>query len=252
VILVSAYLCLHASTSSQKLIESRAEVAQSARVALAMMTADLRAACVLSKEIEFLGVHRTLRDIEADNLDFATHNYSPRRPREGDYCGVSYFVDKSRESNQWSLWRRRNPTISPDPLSGGVREEIATGLRGLRMEYYDGLEWYDEWGETKDQRPQRGALQQAYNLSGLPEAVRITLWFDPNPRATAAAAAATGVVSEPSNKEPAEPPLVFQTVVRINLSATSQPMSSSSSDTSTNSPTGGPANNPGGNPGGPL
>src|SRR5207302_4017773 len=80
-ILVSAYLCMSACVSSQKLIEPRIEAFQSARVALAIMTADLRSACPLSKESEFVGMHRTLKDaeagkdVEADNLDFATHNY---------------------------------------------------------------------------------------------------------------------------------------------------------------------------------
>src|SRR5712692_6099094 len=59
-ILASAYLCLSSGLSSQKLIESRAEIAQSARVALARLTADLRGACPLSKDIAFLGMQRML------------------------------------------------------------------------------------------------------------------------------------------------------------------------------------------------
>src|SRR5258707_251491 len=87
-ILASAYLCLSSGLSSQKLIESRAEIAQSARVAMARLTADLRSACPLSKDIAFLGMQRTLGDVQADNLDFATHNYTPHRAGEGDFCQV--------------------------------------------------------------------------------------------------------------------------------------------------------------------
>jgi hypothetical protein len=43
-IVVSAYLCLNAAVSSQKMIEPRATVFQNARVAMALMAADLRCA----------------------------------------------------------------------------------------------------------------------------------------------------------------------------------------------------------------
>src|SRR6266498_3787519 len=72
ILLVGAYLCLSSGLASQKLIESRGEAVQSARVALALMSADLRGACPLSKDIQFLGMDRMLGDVEADNLDFAT------------------------------------------------------------------------------------------------------------------------------------------------------------------------------------
>src|SRR5437867_11011083 len=48
-ILVSAYLCLTSGLASRKLIESRAEAVQNARVAMALLSADLRCACPLSK-----------------------------------------------------------------------------------------------------------------------------------------------------------------------------------------------------------
>src|SRR5437016_3900826 len=56
-ILVSGYACLNAAVSSRKTIEPRLEVFQNARVAMAIMSADLRAACPLSKDYDFLGMH---------------------------------------------------------------------------------------------------------------------------------------------------------------------------------------------------
>src|ERR1700733_11890814 len=106
IILVASYLCLSAGVAGQKLIEPRTEVLQSARVALAMMSADLRSACSLSTDFDFVGEQRTIGEMEADNLDFATHYYMPALPGEGDYCQVSYYVEKSRESAHYSLWRR--------------------------------------------------------------------------------------------------------------------------------------------------
>ncbi len=235
-ILVSAYVCLQAGFSSQNLIEPRIEVFQSARVAMGLITADLRSACVLSKDSEFVGMHRMLGGAEADNLDFATHNYTPRRAREGDYCQISYFLEKEPRTGRFSLWRRRNPTIGLNPFSGGNREEIATGLTGLRFEYYDGWEWFDTWGDADGRGKQQFSRREKSNLYGLPEAVRITLSFDPNLRPTTT-----------ENKESNEPPLVFRTVARLNLSAASQqsaPASGSAAETdgqpAPGRPTGGP------------
>ena len=219
-ILVSAYLCLNAGFSAQKLIEPRAEIIQNARVALALMSADLRAACPLSKTDDFLGMTRTVGDIQADNLDFATHNYTPRRAREGDFCQESFYLDKDLETGQFSLWRRRNPTIALDALNGGSKEEIAKGVVGLKLEYFDGLDWYDSWGEVKSSDKKQNSASEKSNLSGLPEAVRITLLLDSNPKKKNPDIA--------TDEEKPEPPLVFQTIARLNLADASQNNPSSS------------------------
>jgi len=236
VILGSAYLCLRAAVASQKLIDTREEVLQNARVAMALLSADLRAACPLSKTIDLLGMHRMLGEVEADNLDFATHNYSPRHLREGDWCEVSYFLDKDAKSGSFSLWRRRDPTPDDEPLAGGNREEIAQNLLGLKFEYYDGFEWFDEWGDVEGRGKQNNSLKERSNLAGLPEAVRITLAFDSNPRATKAAGA--------ESTSP-EPPLILQTVARLNLAAAAARSTASAS--STNSAAASPSQ-PGQNP----
>jgi len=151
-ILVAAYVCLNAGLKGQKLIEPRVEIVQNARVAMAIVTADLRGACSLSQDYQFLGVRRQVGEMDADNVDFATHNYTPRRPREGDFCEESLYLDRDPETGQYSLWRRRNPTIAPDPLAGGSNEEIAKGLVGFRLEYTDGVEWFDTWGDINPRK----------------------------------------------------------------------------------------------------
>ena len=108
-ILLSSYMCLSSALASKKLIEPRIEVVQNARVAMAIISADLRSACPMAREFEFLGMHRVIGDITADNLDFGTHNYSPKRSGEGDFCQVSIFLDKDPESGEFVLFRRRNP-----------------------------------------------------------------------------------------------------------------------------------------------
>jgi hypothetical protein len=239
-ILVSAYLCFNAAISSQKLIEPRIDILQNARVAMALMTADLRAACPLSKDFELLGMHRTLGNMPADNLDFATHNYTPRRPREGDFCEVSFFLDKDPESGQLLLFRRRNPTIALDPLSGGSREELARGLRGLRFEYYDGIEWYDTWGEVEGKAKAESSYRYRGNLIGMPEAVRITLWFASKPGTKA---------TQTEETSGTEPPMVFQTVARLNLAGNSQLTAPGSGSPGNESETSGEATPGASNPG---
>lgn len=209
IILSASYVCLNAGLATQKLIEPRLQALQTARVTLALLSADLRCACPLSKEKEFIGMKRRLGEMDADNLDFGTHNYTPARAGEGDFCQVSYFVEKNPDTGEATLWRRRNPRIGVDPLAGGRREEIAKGLRQLKFEYYDGFDWYDTWGDT-DERTQvknDNSMKVRSNLTGLPDAVRIKLAIAPNPKTP------TERGAEPDE----DPPLVFETLVCLNL-----------------------------------
>jgi type II secretion system protein J len=200
VILVSAYLCLSAGTDSQRMVEARSDSAQSARVALAMIAAELRSAVPLSKEMEFIGMRRTVDEVDSDNLDFATRNYVPKTLGEADWCEVSYFVQKDQKTSEYVLYRRRDPTPDPEPLAGGAQEEIVRGVRGFRLEYYDGWDWYDEWGDPLGK--QKFATFPDPNVSGLPEAVKITLTLDNEER-----------VAEGETKST----VVLQTTARINM-----------------------------------
>ena len=224
ILLVGAYLCLRSGVASQRLIESRGEAVQSARVAMALLSADLRCACPLSREFAFLGMDRMLGNVEADNLDFATHNYAPRRAGEGDFCEVSYFLNPTPEDGTFSLWRRRDPKLDQEPLSGGTREEIARGVRGLKLEYYDGFVWYDEWGSLRGREKLENSFKPKPNMAGMPEAVRITLWIEPAARTDKKTSRTEGT---------GEPPLMFQTVARLNLAGVSfgSAISGSSTDT---------------------
>jgi len=205
-ILGAAYGTLNAGFASQKMIEPRLDTIQSARVAMALLTADLRGACPLSKDDDFLGAQRQIDGAEADNLDFGTHNFTPNRPHEGDFCQVSYYVEKDPRSGDLTLWRRRNPRFAPNPLAGGAREPIIRGITSLRFEYYDGDDWYDTWGETT--KKARLSASPQPNASGLPVAVRVTLALPASPS-----------VNKTSEGTNSEPPLVFRTVAPLELAA---------------------------------
>lgn len=222
-ILVSAYLCLSAGVAGKNIVEPRADIFQTVRVTLALLTADLRGACRLPGDSAFLGMKRMVGDNEADNLDFATHNYTPRHAREGDFCETSYYVQQDPQSAHLSLWRRRNPTLAPDPMSGGSQEEIAQDIIGVRYEYSDGEDWYDNWGEVEGKAKADNSQIQPSNLEGLPEAVRITLTMDSNPKSKTDSTTGERII---------EPPLVFQTVVQLSLAEVSDNNGNSSSRSS--------------------
>jgi type II secretion system protein J len=243
-IVAGAYLCLKCGIDSRKVCEQRMDIIQGARVALSLLAADLAAACVLTDDQEFVGMRRTRGEMDADNLDFATHNWRPRAPGEGDLCEISYFVDRSPKTGEVGLWRRRDPSPDSDPLSGGSREEIVPGIAGFRLEYYDGFEWYENWGMggPKD-RTSRNL--SSYNLGGLPEAVRITLALK-GPRSSPLAGGpsagegrgtAAGRAAEGAGSRRDDPSLLlFQTVVRLNLAArASEKYTRETGDSSTSS-----------------
>jgi hypothetical protein len=183
-------------------------VIQTARVALELMSADLRAATPLSADNDFLGMDRQLDDVEADNLDFATHHYRAQGQAQADWCEVSYYLDKDAESGIVSLYRRRDPTPDPEPLVGGSKELIAENVRGLSCEFYDGFEWFETWGDP-DGKQQFSEFPPG-NLIGLPEAIRITLAIAPPEKPTSSSS------DNATNRAPA---LVFQTTVRPALAA---------------------------------
>jgi type II secretion system protein J len=216
IVIGSAYMCLSAGVSGQRLIEARAEGVQSARTALNMMAADLRCAIPMPGKVEFLGMRRTVSESDADNVDFSTRNYAPKRTREPDYCEISYFLVPDRESDSFVLMRRRDPTPDPEPLEGGMQQEIARGVRGLRIEYYDGYEWFDEWGDPEGKT--KGMMYPPSNSYGLPEAVRITIVFDPETKPKRKDAAAVTRPAPTSAKEGEEKaPMTFQTIARLDL-----------------------------------
>jgi len=217
VVLGAAYACLQAGISTRRTIEPRSDQAQAARIALSLLSADLRAACPLHKGPEFLG------NAKANRLDFATHHFTPRREGEGDYSCTSWFIESDPASGQSVLYRRRNPGFSPDPLSGGRRDEILRPVQDLTFEFYDGFEWFDSWGDPNGEVKQASSFRPRPNLVGMPKAVRITL-------------AVPGELipsSSPGNTATNAPPLLFKTVVRLEIESPASTPSNSSSPSST-------------------
>ncbi len=213
-ILTAAYQCFSAAIAAQRLMDPRLESAQSARVILDRMAADLRSACPLPGGSAFLGLDRRVGEVEADSLDFATHHYTPAVAGEGDYCAVSYFVERDERTGLLNLCRQRNPGIPLDTVRRGPKDVLLAGVRQLQIEHYDGFEWYESWGDAEGGVRSESSRRERDNLSGMPEAVRITLALEVNPRPRREDGADPVVETEP------ELPMVFQTVARLVLAPT--------------------------------
>jgi hypothetical protein len=201
-----------------------------------MMAADLRAAIPMPGNVNFLGMRRTVSGSDADNLDFSTRNYEPKRAREPDYCEISYFLVPDRNSDSFVLMRRRDPTPDPEPLEGGMQQEIARGVRELRFEYYDGFEWFDDWGDPEGKA--KGMMIPPSNSYGLPEAVRITIVFDPEtrPKRRDGAGSAMAAAPHPQREGDVEKaPMTFQTIARVELAGLYNRQSNSQSGGNGNS-----------------
>ena len=268
-IIASAYFCLHAGFTSQTALDEHMEQIQKARVMLSLMTKDLRHACVWSEDSPFVGMDRTLGTMEADNLDFTTHNWSPRARGEGDICEISYYVNKDSRTGAIGIWRRRDSSPDSEPMRGGEREELVPGVRALRFEYYDGFLWYDSWGRVDPRRELQPRSTQpgdessmsllAGNLYGLPDAVRISIAFgdEQEEKTQHAIPAMSSAVSSPDSSAVSSPvssemssgagrdadssstPRIFQTVVYLNLANRARSYSVDTNDAGENNTQGG-------------
>ena len=136
------------------------------------------------------------------------------------------------ESDSFILMRRRDATPDPEPLEGGVQEEIARGVRGLRFEYYDGYDWFDDWGDPEGKT--KGMMYPPANSYGLPEAVRITIVFDPETQARGVARRSPYPGPLPEG-EGEKTPMTFQTIARLDLADYFNRQTVSSSNKNSNS-----------------
>lgn len=203
----AAGACLLGGLRTREVIDARADVLQVGRVVEELLERDFRNAIPLHPEREFVGLDRELDSVAADTVDFATRHFEPQTPGERDACEVSYFVDREPGGSGLALYRRTDPTPDEFPLEGGFRELICHGVRGFQVEYYDGFEWYETWGPQRErvvERTERSLF--AGNLTGLPDAVRITLSLEEG-----SGERAPGFWSDAEALEP----LVFRTVVHL-------------------------------------
>ena len=220
-ILAASYVCLRAAMTSRSLVEDRSDAIQTARVVMNLIATDLRSAHRISDQHTILGLDRQLEEIEADTIDFVTRHHQPNLPMEADYCETSYFVARNPQDGRCALLRRRDPLPDDEPLAGGKREVLIDDILGLKFEYYDGWEWYDDWGDARSPeettQAESASLLSAAARNGFPEAIRVSLLLPEKPESNRLN------IPAPTDPETAPSPpatLAFQNIVRLNLAGT--------------------------------
>lgn len=82
----------------------------------------------------------------------------PESPEGSDFEAAFKLLDDP--ANTQSLWRRIDPALDPYQDAGGVASRVASHVAFLKLEAYDGQEWFDAWDS---------------DLDGYPHALRVTI-----------------------------------------------------------------------------
>lgn len=166
-------------------LSTRQEHDHLARVAMARITRDLRAAFLTLHVNQNQSLTTTITQfvgksgLGGSQLDFTTftHRRLRRGTHEGDACEVGYRLAEHRGDDGvrgMDLVRRESPRIDNDPLRGGTLDVIVPGVKSFAVSYYD--DSTERWSETWD-------TSQATGQPGrLPPRVRVTLVIEEGER----------------------------------------------------------------------
>ena len=163
-ILGASYGSFHAVVRARGSVQARCRLHQDARRALEEITAALRAMRKHgSGSQQFVGEDILEGQLPGDRITFyAVSDRPARRDRgEGDVYEMSFFIVRDEETGAGTLARRKDPGGGDDFLDGGILTEIAPNVVALNFEYYDGLDWSEEWVDP--------------DSSELPKAIRVAV-----------------------------------------------------------------------------
>lgn len=163
------------STASRNVAqaEARRDESDLARTLLTKLSNDITNAYYNQsmKETFFYG-KKSSEELDAPRFDTIAlttlTNWRKPNSKETDLWEVGYRFEETPEKHGIMLIRKEKREFGTDntPLEGGMDYTLTERVKGLRLRYYNGLMWSDDW----DNRSQR-SLQ-------LPKAVEITLVLD--------------------------------------------------------------------------
>jgi type II secretion system protein J len=163
------------STASRNVAqaEARRDAADLARTLLTKLTDDISNAYYNQsmKETFFYGKKSgTQQDAPRfDTIALTTlTNWRKPNSKETDLWEVGYRFEEAPEKNGTVLIRKEKKEFGTDnaPLEGGIDYTLTERIKSLRLRYYNGSTWTDDWDNTSQR-----SLQ-------LPKAVEITLALD--------------------------------------------------------------------------
>ena len=161
-VLYGSYSTVVGSTRNYRRVS---DTYQSARVVLTNLGRELTGAyqpAMIEERLMFQGKEEWFQGRRLDRLSFVTTTSARGAEEETGYDAfeLSYFAGYGNQEGL--LLARRAPFFNPEePFEAGEERIIAENLRSLAFEFYDGLEWKEEWNPEEEKR--------------LPLAVRITI-----------------------------------------------------------------------------
>ncbi len=208
-ILSIVYSTFARTIESKDYVELGNEAYHKARWAMDKITLDLASSFVhpsRSSNTLFYGLSHEINGMPMDEIHFTSFAHVQLNPNvpASDQCEISYKVAWIPELERFQLWRREDPVIDDQPMSGGEELVILDDMFAFNLRYYDALEWRDQW----DSRP----FDDLFDEEGNPIVPEVNQ-TDEMIKAVPVAAEVTLAVMGPSLR-----PIVFTSKVKIELS----------------------------------
>jgi len=165
VVLSVLYWSYSAVVGSTRRYREVSDFYQTARNSLTNMAREISGAfqpLFAEEELMFRGGDDWFRGMAADSLSFVTSTCLRGREDEvgSDTYEITYYRGFGEEGGL--LLMRRAPFYNlEEPFEEGEELVLAENIRSLNFEYFDGLEWWEEWDPEEQE--------------SLPRAVRISI-----------------------------------------------------------------------------
>lgn len=173
-LLMMIYGVVHSTVTAHDAIEQVLRETEPPAAILNLIRQDLEAAFVPGGDkVYFEGKSSTSGLGEADELEFVTSNPAFGAASDDESAAfqtvneVGYRLMPSKNGDFMALQRRHDYFVDDEPIKGGVWIEVYDRVRSMKIEYFDGKEWDNEWTSAPEGK--------------LPQAVRIALELAPLP-----------------------------------------------------------------------
>lgn len=163
-IVISAltFSAISGSIEMGKLLGSRDDTTQGARVAMEKLRRELQLA-YLTSQVQAVNSYRTVFvgiDEDPDKLYFATlaHQRLYRDSRECDQTEITIWTEPEPDGKPgYVLYHREAPRVDEEPDEDGTIFPLAHNVRTFNVRYLDGQtgEWVDEWDSRGTDTPNR-------------------------------------------------------------------------------------------------
>lgn len=175
VVLMLTYQTSSQTLKTKKRIEAKEMVYHTARITMEKMVNDISQAFLVTTK-EHQGdsqgspLMKTLFKGDESSIHFSalSHLRLFRDSKESEQTEIGYKIERDSGGGDWqNLERREAPFIDTKPEDGGKWFPLASQVKELKFEYYDGKQhdWVSSWNSDSDKKDY------------LPKAVRIRLTF---------------------------------------------------------------------------